>query len=270
MTEAQFIIYSMGAILLSMNLIIGCYLLVRIKKTSLSNIYWLSFYFFSTVIEFIMRMVYVAVRPLVGVNPISIIYFISNLTGHFFLILFVKFTFYSERRSLFSLILVSTLIAKVFYVILYVITEVTLSTEMYEWVQGFASFIIFYTSIWLSIASFSAYYKIRKSKIQPWVKYRYLIVSISAIFLASQSFPNMAVPYRVSFESPLMAALTIIITTLNIIFAVLSLIAWVMPKKLKKLLNRNYTISEDEELSEEQLLEQVKLQLSKGGLNGNN
>ena len=76
------------------------------------------------------------------------------------------------------------------------------------------------------------------------------------------------VPYRVSFESSLMATLTIIITSLNIIFAVLSLIAWVMPKKLKDYFNRDYSKLEDEEISEEQLLTQVKKQLLKGGLNG--
>ncbi|GAI01546.1 unnamed protein product, partial [marine sediment metagenome] len=44
----------------------------------------------------------------------------------------------------------------------------------------------------------------------------------------------------------------------------------VMPKKIKDYFNRNYSKSEDEDLSEEELLAQVKLQLSKGGFNGNN
>lgn len=51
MVEAQVIIYLMGAFLFSMNLFIGSYLLIRIRRTGLSNIYWLSFYFFFTVIE---------------------------------------------------------------------------------------------------------------------------------------------------------------------------------------------------------------------------
>jgi len=268
MVEAQIVIYTMGTVLLLMNLFIGAYLLIRIRKTGLSNISWLSFYFFSTVIEFIIRMFYIALRPSIGVNIFSIIYYIYNLTGHFSLIFFVKYTFYTERKSAFSLILVSTLVAKFFYVILFIITELTSSAELNDLVQGFATFILFYTSFWLSFASFSAYYKIKKSKIQPWIKKRYLIVGISAIFLAAQSFPNIMVPYRVSFESSLMATLTIIITSLNIIFAVLSLIAWVMPKKLKDYFNRDYSKLEDEEISEEQLLTQVKKQLLKGGLNG--
>ena len=71
------------------------------------------------------------------------------------------------------------------------------------------------------------------------------------LFSMNISIPNLLMPYRGSFESLLMATLTIIITTLNIIFAVLSLIAWVMPKKIKGYLNRDYSKSEDEELSEE-------------------
>ena len=71
MVDAQIIIYLMGAFLFSMNLFIGSYLLIRIRRTGLSNIYWLSFYFFFTVIEFTMRMVFAAGRPTVGVNLIS-------------------------------------------------------------------------------------------------------------------------------------------------------------------------------------------------------
>ena len=270
MVVAQIVIYSMGAVLLCMNLFIGSYLLIRIRKTGLSNIYWLSAYFFSTVIEFLLRMAYIAGRPVVGVNFLSILYYIYNLMGHFFLIFFVKFTFYTERRSAFALMLVSTIIAKILYVITYILTQITLSLELYDIGQCFAVFIIFYTSLWLSYASFSAYHRIKRSEISPWIKKRYLIVGISAILLAAQSFPTILTPYGYTFDSPFMASLALIITLLNIIFAILSLIAWVMPRKLKEYFNRGYFKTEDEELSEEQLLAQVKKQLLKGGLNGDN
>jgi len=270
MLGAEVIIFTMGAILFIINLFIGSYLLIRIRKTDLSNIYWLSFYFFFTVIEYLLRMVYAAGRPSVGVNSISWIYFIFNLTGHFSLIFFVKYTFYTDRKSSFSFILISVIITKIFNIVLYAITDIELSAVLYLSVQGSTTFIISITSFWLSYASLSAYHKIKRSEISPWVKKRYLIVGISAIFLAAQSFPIILFPYRASFESPLMATITILIVFLNIIFAVLSLIAWVMPKKIKDYFNRNYSKSEDEDLSEEELLAQVKLQLSKGGFNGNN
>jgi hypothetical protein len=149
-------------------------------------------------------------------------------------------------------------------------TDVELSAELYLIVQGTTTYIISISSFWLSFASLSAYYKIKKSEISPWVKKRYLIVGISSIFLAAQSFPIILFPYRASFESPLMATITILIVFLNIIFAILSLIAWVMPKKLKDYFNRNFTKFEDEKISEEQLLERIKSQISKGGFNGNN
>lgn len=270
MVDAQLIIYLMGAFLISMNLFIGSYLLIRIRRTGLSNIYWLSFYFFFTVIEFTLRMVFAAGRPAVGVNLISWIYYVFNLTGHISLIFFVKSTFYTERRSAFSFVLTSTIVAKIFYIITYVITDFELSDEIYNVVQGLATYMIFISSFWLSFASLSTYYKIKKSDISPWVKKRYLIVGISAIFLMAQSIPNVLMPYRVSFESPLMVTLTITIVTFNILFAILSLIAWVMPKRIKSYYNRAYSKSEDGELSEEELLAEIKLQLLKGALNGNN
>lgn len=268
--DAQVIIFIMGAVLLIINLFIGSYLLIRIRKAGLSNIYWLSFYFFFTVIEYLLRMVYAAGRPLVGVNVFSWIYYIFNLTGHFSLILFVKYTFYTDRRSLFSFVLISALIVKIFNVIVYSITDIELSAELYLIIQASTTYIIAISSFWLSFASLSAYHKVKKSKISPWVKKRYLILGVSSIFLAAQSFPIIIFPYRASFESPLMATITILIVFLNIIFAVLSLIAWVMPKKIKDYFNRNYSNSEDEELSEELLLAHLKSQLLKGGLNGNN
>jgi hypothetical protein len=71
MVDAQIIIYITGVILFSMNLFIGSYLLLRIRKTGLSNIYWLSFYFFFTVIEYLLRMLYAAGRPSVGLKCFS-------------------------------------------------------------------------------------------------------------------------------------------------------------------------------------------------------
>lgn len=270
MLAAELIIFTMGAVLFIINLFIGSYLLIRIKKTSLSNIYWLSFYFFFTVIEYLLRMVYAAGRPPVGVNIFSWIYYIFNLTGHFSLILFVKYTFYTDRRSAFSFVLISAIIIKIFNVIIYAITDIELSSDLYLIGQITATYIISISSFWLSFASLSAYNKIKKSNISPWVKKRYLIVGISSLFLAAQSFPIVLFPYRASFESPLMATITIIIVLLNIIFAMLSLIAWIMPKKLKGYFNKDYSKLEDKELSEEQLLAQVKSQLLKGGLDGNN
>ncbi|MFX0076453.1 MAG: hypothetical protein ACFE96_13510, partial [Candidatus Hermodarchaeota archaeon] len=249
MIGAEVIIYIMGTCLILMNLTIGIFLLIRTRKTGLSNFYWLSFYFFCTVLEFILRMIYVTRRPPVGVNLNSLIYFILNLSGHTSLIIFVKYTFYTERKSAFPFVFGSTMIARIFYVISYIITDLAVFNEIYMFVKCLATYIIFITSFWLSYASLSTYSKIKRSKISPWIKKRYLMVGISAIFLIAQSIPNILMPYRGSFESPLMATLTIIITFFNFLFAILSLMAWVMPKRLKLFLNHGYSRSEDEELS---------------------
>jgi len=94
------------------------------------------------------------------------------------------------------------------------------------------SFIIFISSFWLSYAALSSYQNVKTENIAPWVKKRYLIVGISAIFLIAQIIPILLTPYRGSFSNPLMAILVIFLTFLNIIFALLNLFAWVMPKWL--------------------------------------
>ena len=255
-----------------MNLFIGLYLLKRVKITGLTNIKWLYLYFFFTVIEFAFRMVYVFGRPEFGVNFISIIYFSINLTGHVFLIFFVKYTFYVDRKSPFFYILLLAIIAKIAYVLTYSISDSLQSVQLHLISVSISSFIIFISSFWLSYAALSSYQNIKKNDISPWVKKRYLMVGISALFLIAQIIPVLFTPYRGSFSDPIMATWVMIVTLLNIIFALLSLIAWVMPKWLKRYLNQGYESQEDilPSESDDGLMEKLKSQLAKGVTDGSN
>ncbi|MHA1747589.1 MAG: hypothetical protein ACTSYF_02970 [Promethearchaeota archaeon] len=253
-----------------MNFSIGLYLLKRARITGLTNILWLCHYFFFTVIEFISKMVFAFGRPAIGINFISIFYFSINLTGHVFLIFFVKFTFYKDRKSPFFILLSSAMIAKIAYVVTLSITDTEQNLLFHVMKNGIGSFIMFISSFWLLYAALSSYNNIKKQSIAPWVKKRYLILSTSAIFLIAQIIPTSLLPYRGSFSDPLMVTLIMILTFLNIIFAVLSLFAWVMPKWLKRYFNKGYTSQEDKTLSEDALMEKLKSQLAKGGTDGSN
>jgi len=273
MVDAQTLIYIFSIILFAMNLFIGLFLLKRAKITGLTNILWLCFYFFFTVIEFVCKMVFAFGRPTIGVNFISIIFFSINLTGHVFLIFFVKFTFYVDRKSPFVILLSSAIIAKIAYIVTYSITEIEQSLLFYVISLGIGSFIIFISSFWLSYAALSSYQNIKKQNIAPWVKKRYLMMGISAIFLIAQIIPILLTPYQCSFSDPLMATLVMILTFLNIIFALLNLFAWMMPKWLKNYLNQGYESQEEDMTSsesEDALIEKLKSQLARGGSDGGN
>jgi hypothetical protein len=270
MVDAQMIVQLFSVMLFSIEIFIGLYLLKRTKITGLTNILWLCFYFFFIVIEGISKIFFVIGRPAIGVNLISIFYFCISLTGNIFLILFVKFTFYKDRKSPFFTILSSTIIAKIAYLVISIITEFEQSLLFLIIKACIYSFIIFISSFWLSYASFSSYNKIKKQNIAPWVKKRYLMVGISAIFLIAQIIPILFIPYRGSLSDPFVATPVMFIASLNITFALLNLFAWVMPKWLKRYLNQGYKSPEDTTLSEDALMEELKSQLAKGGNGGSN
>jgi len=68
MTDAEILISTFSVMLFAMNLFIGLYLLKRAKITGLTNVLWLCYYFFFTVIEFVTKMVFIFGRPTIGVN----------------------------------------------------------------------------------------------------------------------------------------------------------------------------------------------------------
>ncbi|MCJ7649736.1 MAG: hypothetical protein MUP85_14060 [Candidatus Lokiarchaeota archaeon] len=273
MVLAEMLITTFSVILFAMNLFIGLYLLKRAKITGLTNILWLCYYFFFTVIELVSKMVYAFGRPTIGVNFISFFFFSINLTGQVFLLFFVKYTFYVDRKSPFFILLPSAIIAKIAYIVTYSITEIEQNLLLYVIQRGIGSFIIFISSFWLCYAALSSYHNIKKQTVAPWVKKRYLIVGISPIFLIAQIIPMLLTPYRGSFSDPFMAILVMILTFLNIIFALLSLFAWVMPKWLKNYLNQGYESQEEDMTSsesEDALIEKLKSQLARGGTDGGN
>lgn len=270
MVDAEMIIQIFSFLLFGIDLFIGLYLLKRAKITGLTNILWLCFYFFFIVVESSSKIVFVLGRPAIGVNFFTIYFFSINLTGNIFLILFVKFTFYRDRKSPFFTILSSAIIAKIAYFVISIITEFEQSLLFLIIKACIYSFIIFISSFWFSYASFSSYNKIKKQNIAPWVKKRYLILGISAFFLIAQIIPILFIPYRGSLSDPSVATPVMFIASLNITFALLNLFAWVMPNWLKKYLNQGYKSPEDTTLSEDALMEELKSQLAKGGNGGGN
>jgi len=104
----------------------------------------------------------------------------------------------------------------------------------------------------------------KNQRIEPWIKKRYLIAGIAAFSLemigAKNTFNFLAYALG-SIDNPVHVFTTInlILTGIfTIIFLVGSIIAWLMPQKLRTWFNRGYKKEEDKEMSEEEILRLIK------------
>ena len=270
MEPAEIVIMIFGTIMLLISLINGIYLLWRITKTKLLHIAWLSAFFLITVIEFIFRMAYAAEHETGIVGGFTVVYYSINIVSYLFLIIFVKNTFYLHRKSPFLVLIGTTIIAKIIYTISSIMYTIEFNLQLRHVSMGCSTYIIAFSSLWLVYSSLSFYWSIKNKEIQDWIKKRYLIVGIAAIFLAAQSIPTALTPYQATLEDPFLAVLSIVHVILNVIFAILNSIAWIMPKRVKQYLNRGSQLKEEKEFTEKELLEIISQQLSNGGANGDN
>jgi len=270
MEPIEITIMLLGTIMLIISLMNGIYLLWRITKTRLHHITCLSAFFLITIIEFVIRMAYSAENETGIVGGITVIYYSINIISYLFLLIFVKYTFYLHRKSPFRILITTAIIAKIIYTITSVMYEIEFNLQIRHVSKGCAIYIIAISSLWLAYSSLSFYKSMKKTEIQEWIKKRYLIIGISAIILAAQAIPTALTPYNASLEDPFMGVLSIIHVILNVSFAFLSFVAWVMPKQIKHYLNRSFQMIEEKEFSEEELLAIIGQELSKGDINGDN
>ena len=118
--------------------------------------------------------------------------------------------------------------------------------------------IILISYIWLGYASLNTYKSLKNQSIEPWIKKRYLILGISSVLLSLNGVIMLFMPWtRKGFED-------------SLAFSAGSVIGWMMPQKLKKYFNRNFQPIPEVDLSEKELMEKIKKELSEGFDHGNN
>ena len=189
-------------------------------------------------------------------------------------IIFTNLTFHKEQKSsLPFLILIITLINSILFFIFNLLRDIADSAPLY-YVTIIHDFI--YRSIifgWLGWSSLIAYKKIKDQDIQPWIKTRYKIVSAVSFLICFERIVRIFQPWYQEFGDPNYLESYIvfgIISTMAIIFAVGFALAWFMPERFKRYLNKGYQAVEDKEYSEEELMDLIKRELSNGGAHGNN
>lgn len=270
MEPAEIIFILFGTIYVITSLLIGIYLLYRIKKTRLFHITWLSAFYIFMGIEFFVRMAYLTENKTGIVGGMTIAYCSVNLVSYLFLIVFVKYTFFLHRKSPFLVIISTTIIIKIIFTISSLMYRVEFNLLIFNISKISAVYLIVVPSLWLVYSALSVYKSVQKIEIQEWIKKRYLLVGISAMFLAAHSVPSFLTPYKPDFGDPYIATLSITHAILILFSSSLSFITWFMPKRIKQYLNRGSQLVEEKEFTEEELMTTIKRQLSEGGINGDN
>lgn len=240
----------------------GVFLLYKTIKTKLFNLLGLSLFFILYGLQFLGEFIF----------PYAIRAFYSQFCL-FFLILFVKATFYKESKHIFPyFMIISFLILKIFdfyfrfWYNFQLPLLISISGDQISLYYVFVIITMLEVSpplVWLSSKALVTYTNLKKYEIEPWVKMRYLLVAISGLFLAISGVLTIFMPIEGGYES-VPPIVTIFIAVSFIIFSVGNLIAWVMPRKLKNYFNRGYTPISDEKLSESELLENIRKQLTGG------
>ena len=111
---------------------------------------------------------------------------------------------------------------------------------------------------WYFISAREAYLKIKsKENIEPWIRMRY-----KTIMLYSMCFLLMGISFAVAplFPTEIATGITVpllIIFIMLFVEAIGEFSAWYMPDKLKNYYNRNFSVEESKELSEEEIMKQL-------------
>jgi hypothetical protein len=122
---------------------------------------------------------------------------------------------------------------------------------------------------WLGYKALITYNNLKNHDIQPWIKKRYLFIAISAIFFGLSSYANYFMPYEGGYES-VNPMLFIFVASSLLIFSFGNLLGWLMPKSFKRYFNRKYKTKEEENFSEKELIDIVRMKIAGGEKNDRN
>jgi hypothetical protein len=158
-----------------------------------------------------------------------------------FILPFVQATFFRNKASKYRLLLAVS-IALLVYVLV-----ARLASEFLE--QGQSHDILYYSYIvailaifilcygWFLVECATTYRKIATSRgIEPWVKFRYVLLGVSCAFAITTAVFPLAYPSHESFHEQA-AVMKMVMAVSNLLFSITSFGAWFMPTRFKRYLN---------------------------------
>jgi hypothetical protein len=200
-----------------------------------------------------------------GDISVSFLFFDFMIFGTFFFILFIEETFYKGRKSIFKTVMriyvpggiicgVLTTISGLFFG--YALIARVFLYQIYGVIFGILVMLIV---SWLFIAAFEAYKEIKEDdNVEPWIKMRYkitIVYAINTIIIGALFVIN---PFDTTTVIGDVDITLLFINLLEFIQIFGEFFAWYMPSRLKRYFNRKYIVEETEELSEEEIIKQLR------------
>ena len=94
---------------------------------------------------------------------------------------------------------------------------------------------------------------------EPWIKARYLFIGYSSLIMILNSVLYYLFPIdSYSWEQLYPFIIGFWVTINTTIFSISNLVAWIMPSKLKKYLNRNYQGIIEDNLNEKEIMNKIR------------
>jgi hypothetical protein len=195
-------------------------------------------------------------------------YFIQEIfitIGFILGVIFTNLTFHKNRKSPAKLILIAVIVLAIIQLIFYGIDSIERNPFNYYLKVSLDLPYTFLVFNWLAWSSYSAYKIVKSQDIEPWIKFRYRLISILSFIMSFHGIPEFFQPFDIRWGTPSnLISVAVFGTTavLSVIFSVGFFFAWIMPNWLKKYLNRNYQPIKDKELTEEELMNLIRKQLT--------
>ncbi|MBD3216094.1 MAG: hypothetical protein GF311_26005 [Candidatus Lokiarchaeota archaeon] len=206
----------------------GLFLLVRSYKLKKLNVFYIGIAHIFIVLGFLGNLIF----------SLSLLFeeaFVSF--GFFFVGLFTYTTFHKNRevsaKYILLLIIILLVIHYIFQIIFFINpgSIIHLISKIFDIISTFSVF------GWMGFSSFFAYKRIKDENVKDWIKFRYKLISLSALILSVQAVPELFMRYDVEYGDPAnLGTLIIFGFTLifSLIFSIGFLIAWIFPKHIKK------------------------------------
>jgi hypothetical protein len=246
-------------------IVTGIFLFIRMNKTQLNNLFGLAMFFIMFGAQFFL-----------GLFNLLVLYAIISESALIFLLIFVKSTFYKESKILFTVTLIFITILKIASTVLRLLFQFKIpptstipqgQIPFYYLLVWIVAVQIIISQFWVSYAELSTYLRIKKYNIEPWIKRRYQILGISSAFFISNGILLPLLPLENAYDN-IFFIVSVAITIF--IFSFGNLIGWIMPKWLKNIFNKNYSITLEKDTTEKELIDNLNRELKGRGLNGDN
>ena len=250
--------YSLQVVWIALQIIVAIFLLFKMLKTKRYNLLPLILFLIFSSVRIIFLVTVPALRP---------IYLVLVQFPNLLLVIFTKLTFFKYRKSPFTIFVLILIIVRTIDFIIRLNYNITvpMTSELSESNLLYYYYILFSISTsyllshgWLGFVSIRYYWTLRSERIAPWIKKRYLLIAISSLIYCLSIFIYYLFPYHnVDIYAYPNIIYSYILVGLTIFYSIGMFIAWIMPQKLKRYFDKDFQLGEEQEFTEEELMERI-------------